>query len=164
MEGYVNKRDLVLNMPKAWDYDTRAKFRGYIALTEDIDLLDRDKGKEPLLKTGNTVVHSMYADGHGEFEEKHYHDWVCPTCGYFVGELYSGFGKWHIQGDTSYCSRCGQKIDWSLPKEDEKRRYEEQKAKEREELEKRNGTKLDNMYEKRRKQYGMFEEKHNGEK
>ncbi len=113
MEGYVNKRDLVLNMPKAWDYDTREKFRGYIALTEDIELLDRDKGKEPLLKTGSSVVHSMYADGHGEFEEVHYHDWVCPTCGWFVGELYSGFGEWHIQGDTSYCSRCGQKIDWA---------------------------------------------------
>lgn len=156
--SYVDKMKLLQDMPHDWLYEDREKFRAYLESVKGIDLLDRDTGKEPLIKDGSSVIHTMYANGHGEFSSKEYHDWVCPTCGWFVGELYSGHGMWHIQGETSYCSKCGQKIDWSLPKDDEKRRYEERKAKEREEWEKRTGHRLDNMHEGRRRKYGMLEE------
>lgn len=155
---YVNKRHLLLYMPRDWDYEMRHKFSDYINAFDSINLLDRDTGKEPLIKLGNSVYHCAYADGSGGFESKEYHDWVCPTCGWFVGELYSGHGLWHIQGETSYCARCGQKIDWTIPSDDEKRRYEERKAKEREEWEKKYGTKLDNMSEGKRRKYGMLNE------
>lgn len=145
-------------MPHDWLYEDRQKFRAYLENVQGIDLLDRDTGKEPLIKDGTSVYHCTYADGTGGFESNDYHDWVCPTCGWFVGELYSGFGRWHIQSETSYCAKCGQKIDWSIPKDDEKRRYEKIKARDREEWEKRTGHKLDNMYEGRRRKYEMLSE------
>lgn len=140
------------------DYDTREKVQSVIDRQEPINLLERDDGKEPILETKTSVYHVSYADESGGFEKRTFTDWMCPTCGWFVGELYSGFGRWHIQGESSYCSKCGQRIDWTKPNEEEKRRYEERKAKDREEWEKKNGHKLDNMNESRRKKYGMLAE------
>ena len=39
--------------------------------------------------------------------------WVCPVCGWFVGErlVHSHIGT-HDQQKSNFCSRCGQKIDW----------------------------------------------------
>lgn len=138
------------------DYDTRERVQKVIDRIPCIDLSERDEGKEPLLETKTSVAHVSYADGSGGFEKSTFTDWVCPTCGWFVGELYSGFGRWHIQGETSYCARCGQRIDWTKPEEEEKRRYEERKAKEREEWERINKRPLDNMHEGRRRKYGML--------
>lgn len=161
--SYVDKMKLLQDMPHDWLYEDREKFRAYLESVKGIDLLDRDTGKEPLLKDGSSLHHELYEDGTGAFKESRWNEWTCPTCGWFVGELYSGFGRWHIQGETSYCSKCGQKIDWSLPKEEEKRLYEECKEKEREEWEKRTGHRLDNMHEGRRKKYGMLVEEQTGE-
>lgn len=122
-----------------------------------IDMSERDEGKEPILERKTSTYHQMNADGKGEFKTKEFEDWTCPTCGWFVGELYSGHGRWHIQGETSYCSRCGQRIDWTKPSDEEKTRYEERKAKEREERERKNGIRLDNMHEGKRKKYGVTE-------
>ena len=160
--SYVDKMKLLQDMPHDWLYEDREKFRAYLESVNGIDLLDRDTGKEPKLKQGSSVYHETKADGTGGFRTSHWEEWVCPTCGWFVGELYSGFGRWHIQGETSYCAKCGQKIDWTLPKEEEKRRYEERKVKEREEWEKRTGHKLDNMNEGRRRKYGMLGEVEDG--
>ena len=124
----------------------------------EIKPFERDNGVEPILESKTSTHHERLSDGTGRFVTRQYEDWVCPQCGWFVGELFCGYGKWHIQGETSYCAKCGQKIDWSKPKEEEKRRYEETKAKEREEYYKKNGIRLDNMNENRRKKYGMLNE------
>lgn len=112
-------------------------------------------GEEPILEEGVSTYHESHFDGTGGFVNKEYLDWKCPRCGWFVGELYSGHGMWHVQGETSYCARCGQKIDWTKPKAEEKTRYEERKAREREEFEKRNKIRRDNMFEGRRRKYGV---------
>ena len=125
-----------------------------IVSLKGIDLLDRDTGKEPVLETKSNVMHVSYTNGTSGFKETTFTDWMCPVCGWFVGELYSGFGRWHIQRETSYCARCGQKIDWTKPSDEEKRRYERIKAAKRKEFEQKNGHKLDNMYEGLRRKYG----------
>ncbi len=152
-EGYINKRTIKQDLALSGiDYNTRQKVLQIIEGAKEVDLLDRDTGKEPLLETKTGYSHVSYADGTGGFETNTLTDWVCPTCGWFVGELYSGLGQWHIQSETSYCARCGQKIDWSLPKEEEKLRYEERKERERKE----SAYKLDNMHRKLREKYGMI--------
>ena len=155
---WINRRELKQEIALCGlDYDTREKVQRVIDRIQGINLLERDEGKEPVLETRTSVSHVSYADGTGGFKDHTYTDWMCPVCGWFVGELYSGFGMWHIQGETSYCARCGQKIDWTKPEEEEKRRYEERKAKQREEWERKNKTTLDNMFEGRRRKYGMME-------
>lgn len=123
------------------------------------ELIDRDTGAEPILENKVTTHHEVRADGSGGFKRNEFCDWFCPKCGYFVGELFSGFGRWHIQSETSFCAKCGQRIDWSKPKEEEKRRYEERKRREREEWEKEHQVRLDNMHEYRRKKYGLMEKR-----
>lgn len=122
----------------------------------EIKVFDRDTGAEPVLEEKTSICHEAHADGHGGFKEVKFLDWMCPQCGWFVGELYCGSGRWHIQGQRSYCSKCGQAIDWSKPKAEEKKRYEETKAKERESYFSNNGIQLDNMNEGKRKKYGML--------
>ena len=130
---------------------------------QEIKVFDRDNGEEPILETTTSVHHELRSSGHGEFVSKTITEWHCPQCGYFVGELYSGYGKWHIQGETSFCAKCGQRIDWTKPKEEEKRRYEEERKRNREEWEKKNGCRLDNMNERRRIKYGIMERSKDGE-
>jgi len=120
-----------------------------------VNLLDRDTGKEPILESGSTPVHESRTDGTSGYTTRRWKEWTCPVCGWFVGELYSGHGAWHIQGERSYCARCGQKIDWTLPKDEEKRRYEERKSKERAEWERKTGYKYDNMNIRKRIKYGI---------
>jgi hypothetical protein len=121
----------------------------------ELNILERDIGKEPNLEETVSMYHETRADGTGGFKSKTISEWHCPNCGWFVGELYSGFGRWHIQDDRSYCAGCGQRIDWTLPKAEEKRHYEERKEAEREEWEKKNGIQLDNMNERKRIKYGI---------
>ena len=159
-DKYINARTLKQDLAiSGLSYETRQMVQQIIDTQKCVDILDRDEGMEPLLKEHTSVVHSDYADGHGETNECRFKDWTCPKCGWFVGELYCGHGKWHIQGERSYCARCGQKIDWTKPSEEEKRRYEERKSKEREEWQKKMGCKLDNMNEFRRKMYGVMNDK-----
>jgi len=158
-DEYIDKRNLLqelvfLDIP----YDSRERVRRLINTRTSVNLLDRDTGKEPILEEGASLVHCSYADGTSGFENHPYFDWKCPVCGWFVGELYCGHGMWHIQGEKTYCSKCGQKIDWSKPSDDEKTKYEERKAQEREKMMKDIGMRLDNMNERRRRKYGMLEE------
>ena len=155
MNGYVNKRDLLGDLPfLKLDYETREKIRSFIEQSKEIDLLDRDQGMEPILEDGSSVYHESLSDGTGRMVQKEFLDWKCPICGWFVGELYCGNDRWHVQGEASYCARCGQKIDWTKPSAEEKQRYELRKAAEREQAKERGYT-LDNMYESRRKKYGV---------
>lgn len=139
-------------------YEECKQIDAIIDAEKEIKPFDRDNGAEPILEEYTSTHHELYSDGHGAFVTKNNLDWKCPQCGWFVGELYCGFGEWHIQGKRSYCSKCGQHIDWTKPKEEEKRRYEEEKAKQREEHLRQKGIPLDNMHEYLRRKYGMLEE------
>lgn len=74
---------------------------------------DGEKAKKPVLKDGVSVVHSDYANGTAKTETRKWREWVCPVCGWFVGErvTHPRIG-YHDQQKNNYCSRCGQKIDW----------------------------------------------------
>jgi len=152
-DRYINARTLKQDLVPALGWSERERVMMIIDAQKAVDVLDRDNGAEPLLEGHTSAWHEHHADGHGEFHTKINLDWTCPNCGWFVGELYCGHGRWHIQQTSSYCARCGQKIDWTKPSDEEKRSYEEQKAREREEWERKNGCKLDNMYEHLRKKY-----------
>lgn len=73
---------------------------------------DREKqiAKRPVWKKGRSIICKDYADGHGEVEENKWADWICPNCGWFVGEQY--IPRRHNQQKSNYCSRCGQAIQW----------------------------------------------------
>ena len=163
-DGYISRRNLLQELPfvSELSYETREKVRNLILRMPEMNMIDRDVGKEPILEQGSSLVHSTMADGTGKLENIPYLDWKCPTCKWFVGELYSGHGMWHIQSETSYCARCGQKIDWTKPKDEEKWRYEERMAKEREQRLRETGMRLDNMHEGRRRKYGMLQEDKDG--
>lgn len=74
---------------------------------------DGEKAQKPVLKDGVSVVHSDYANGTAKTETQRWREWVCPVCGWFVGErlVHSHIGT-HDQQQSSFCSRCGQKINW----------------------------------------------------
>lgn len=72
---------------------------------------DKDDAVEPVFKMEESVVHSLMADGSGGFEKNKWADWTCPVCGWFVGEQY--VTRRHNQQKSNFCSRCGQRIDWS---------------------------------------------------
>ena len=152
-DRFINAWTLKQDLADALSWAEREKVMMIIDAQKSVNMLDRDIGVEPLLENHTSAWHERHADGHGEFHTRTDLAWTCPKCGWFVGELYCGNGRWHIQQQTSYCARCGQKIDWTKPSDEEKRRYEERKAKEREEWEKKNGVKLDNMYEHLRDKY-----------
>lgn len=157
MDEYVSRRELFMALASLrLPYEEDEKVRALIERAKKVNLLERDQGKEPILEEGSSLIHESRADGTGGFVERPFLDWKCPICGWFVGELYCGHGKWHIQGEKSYCARCGQKIDWATVKEEEKKRYEETKAAEREAFQKKNGIPLDNMNERQRRKYGML--------
>ena len=71
---------------------------------------ERKKGK-PIFKHGESLVHVSYANGTGGFESHKWADWVCPECGWFVGEQY--VPRRHNQSKSNFCSRCGCEIDWT---------------------------------------------------
>ena len=156
-DGYIERRRLMQDIAVCGlSYDDREKVQNIIERQKDVKVIDRDEGKEPILESKTSIWHESRSDGKSGFRSKNFEDWTCPTCGWSVGELFSGSGTWHVQGEKSYCSRCGQRIDWTLPKAEEKKRYEERRAKEREEHLKENGIPLDNMNEKKRKKYGVM--------
>lgn len=79
-----------------------------------ITALRRQIPMKPVLKNGKSVAFVDYADGHGECKVTKWQDWVCPVCGWFVGQRYNGFqNRSHDQRKSNYCNECGQRIDWS---------------------------------------------------
>ena len=70
--------------------------------------------KKPILKNGETGSFVDYENGHGEYRVTKWQDWVCPICGWFVGQRYNrSQNHSHDQRKCKYCNECGQKIDWS---------------------------------------------------
>lgn len=78
--------------------------------------------KEPILKTGESLIGTDYIDKPGDTWISKWAEWCCPTCGWFVGEQY--VPRRHNQQKSNYCSRCGQAIDWDGIEPEKYARYE----------------------------------------
>ena len=79
-----------------------------------INALEKQIPKKPILKNGESGSFVDYKDGHGEYKVTKWQDWVCPICGWFVGQRYNrSQNHSHDQRKCNYCNECGQKIDWS---------------------------------------------------
>lgn len=86
------------------------RYREIGTVEEFREAVEKRKSKKPVWKKGRSVICKDYEDGHGEVEENKWADWVCPNCGWFVGEQY--IPRRHNQKKSNYCSRCGQAIQW----------------------------------------------------
>ncbi len=86
------------------------RYREIGTVEECREAKERQTPKRPVWKKGRSVICKDYADGHGEVEENKWADWVCPNCGWFVGEQY--IPRRRNQQKSNYCSRCGQAIQW----------------------------------------------------
>lgn len=75
-----------------------------------MEALKKQLPKKPIFKTGESIFFVDYADGGGEAKANKWADWVCPSCGWFVGEQY--IPRRHNQQKSAYCTKCGQAIDW----------------------------------------------------
>lgn len=79
-----------------------------------IQALEKQIPKKPILKNGESGSFVDYENGHGEYRVIKWQDWVCPICGWFVGQRYNrSQNHSHDQRKCNYCNECGQKIDWS---------------------------------------------------
>lgn len=79
-----------------------------------IQALEKQIPMKPILKNGETGSFVDYENGHGEYRVTKWQDWVCPICGWFVGQRYNrSQNHSHDQRKCNYCNECGQKIDWS---------------------------------------------------
>ena len=79
-----------------------------------IKALEKQIPKKPILKNGESGSFVDYEDGHGEYKVTEWQDWVCPICGWFVGQRYNwSQNHSHDQRKCNYCNECGQKLDWS---------------------------------------------------
>ena len=83
---------------------------------------NRLKPKEPIFKTGESLIGIDYIDKPGDTWISKWAEWCCPTCGWFVGEQY--LPRRHNQQKSNYCSRCGQAIDWDGIEPEKYARYE----------------------------------------
>ena len=86
------------------------EYKGIGTVEECWEAMEKKKPKKPVWKNGSSIICKDYADGHGEVEENKWADWLCPNCGWFVGEQY--IPRRHNQQKSNYCSRCGQAIQW----------------------------------------------------
>ena len=86
------------------------QYRKIGTVEECREAVEKQKPKRPVWKKGSSIICKDYADGHGEVEESKWADWVCPNCGWFVGEQY--IPRRRNQQKSNYCSRCGQAIQW----------------------------------------------------
>lgn len=91
--------------------DELEQYKAIGTLEECREAREKQNPKKPIWKQEIGIVHKDYADGHGETVEEKWADWVCPNCGWFVGEQY--IPRRHNQRKSNYCSRCGQKINWN---------------------------------------------------
>ena len=79
-----------------------------------VQALEKQIPKKPILKNGESGSFVDYEDGHREYKVTKWQDWVCPICGWFVGQRYNrSQNHSHDQRKCNYCNECGQKIDWS---------------------------------------------------
>ena len=85
-----------------------------IAIATAIEALEKQIPKKPILKSGVSITHTNKGDKPHEWRNVQWQDWVCPECGWFVGQRYNATQcKPHDQRKCNYCNECGQAIDWS---------------------------------------------------
>lgn len=90
------------------------QYRKIGALEECRMAREKQIPKKPILKNGESGSFVDYEDGHGKYKATKWQDWVCPICGWFVGQRYNRPQNHpHDQRKCNYCNECGQKIDWS---------------------------------------------------
>lgn len=78
-----------------------------------ISALEKQIPKKPILKSGVSITHINKGDKPHEWRNVQWQDWVCPECGWFVGQRYNATQcKPHDQRKCNYCNECGQAIDW----------------------------------------------------
>ena len=88
--------------------------KGAETLEVAIQALEKQIPKKPILKNEESGSFGDYEDGHGKYKGTKWQDWVCPICGWFVGQGYNrSQNDSHDQRKCNYCNECGQKIDWS---------------------------------------------------
>lgn len=89
------------------------------ALEMAIQALEKQIPKKPILKNGESRSFVDYENGYGEYKVTKWQDWVCPICGWFVGQRYNrSQNHSHDQRKCNYCNECGQKLDWSDENDD----------------------------------------------
>lgn len=76
--------------------------------------------KKPIFKHGESVSCVDYVDRPGQVFVSEWAEWVCPNCGWFVGQQY--LPRRHNQQKSNYCSRCGQEIDWDGVEDEKNKR------------------------------------------
>lgn len=77
------------------------------------DALDKQIPKKPILKNGETLMHMNSVDKPNEWQLNKWQDWICPVCGWLVGQRFNASkSKHHGQRKCNYCNECGQAIDW----------------------------------------------------
>lgn len=88
---------------------------GFVYKMNAAERSDSDNAEPPIWKSGESLVHTDYADGHGETTLEKWAAWVCPKCEWFVGEQFRPkfLNKPHNQSKCNFCPRCGQRIDWA---------------------------------------------------
>lgn len=103
----------------------------FLSICKKQEADSRMEGVTPVFRERESVMAVDYADGTGEAKKIKYADWLCPSCGWFVGERH--LPRMHSQQKSDYCSRCGQAIDWTKITKEEwdtaKKRMEELNAK-----------------------------------
>ena len=94
---------------KEWNYPLDYA----IAIATAIEALEKQIPKKPILKSGVSLIHINKGDKPHEWRNVQWQDWVCPECGWFVGQRYNATQcKPHDQRKCNYCNECGQAIDW----------------------------------------------------
>lgn len=70
--------------------------------------------KKPVIKLGvKSIDFIEYEDGHGEAKPKIENKYECPECGGYITNLLQIRGENVPCKKQRYCSKCGQKLDWS---------------------------------------------------
>ena len=105
------------SLEEAFERDATARHKNIsvrYALIIAQKYVDKQIAKKPILKNGESRSFVDYEDGHGEYKVTEWQDWVCPICGWFVGQRYNwSRNHSHDQRKCNYCNECGQKLDWS---------------------------------------------------
>ena len=70
--------------------------------------------KKPIIKLGVTdIVFVETEEGHGEYRPETKNYYACPECESYVTKLMRIRDMDVPSGKKRYCSKCGQKLDWS---------------------------------------------------
>lgn len=102
----IEHLDLIVDNPLYTDY-----FQDVCRTA--IEALEKQIPKKPILKNGETLVHLNKGNNPHEWQLNKWQDWVCPVCGWFVGQRYNASQAHpHDQRKSKFCNECGQAIDW----------------------------------------------------